>query len=85
MAGMAGHDTGYERLFPNHEMVADLLTGFVREPWVAEVELDTLERVNASYVSDDLREREDDLLWRPRCSGWRTAVTPRPSAQSLQR
>jgi predicted transposase YdaD len=68
MGSMAGHDTGYKRLFSNHEMVADLLTGFVREPWVAEVELDTLERVNASYVSDDLREREDDLVWRVR---WR--------------
>jgi hypothetical protein len=38
-------------------MVADLLVGFVREPWVAEVELDTLERVSGTYVSDDPRTR----------------------------
>ena len=26
----------------------------------------TLERVSGSYVSDDLREREDDVIWRVR-------------------
>ena len=61
--GMAQQDLGYKRLFAHRQMVADLLVGFVREPWVAEVELDTLERVSGSYVSDDLREREDDVIW----------------------
>jgi predicted transposase YdaD len=68
---MAERDLGYKRLFAHREMVADLLTGFIREPWVAEVELDTLERVSGSYVSDDLREREDDIIWRVRwCGRW---------------
>ena len=44
------------------EMVEDLLRGFVRESWVAEVEMDTLERVSGTYVSDDLRAREDDII-----------------------
>jgi hypothetical protein len=66
---MGAQDHGYKRLFAHREMVADLLTGFVREPWVAEVELDTLERVSGSYVSDDLREREDDIIWRVRWRG----------------
>ena len=66
---MAQQDCGYKRLFAHREMVADLLTGFVREPWVAEVELDTLERVSGSYVSDDLRERQDDIIWRVRWRG----------------
>ncbi len=66
---MAQQDLGYKRLFAHREMVADLLTGFVREPWVAEVELDTLERVSGSYVSDDLRERADDIIWRVRWRG----------------
>jgi len=61
---MADHDTGYKRLFSHREMVADLLDGFVREPWVRELEFDTLERVSGSYVSDDFREREDDIIWR---------------------
>ena len=53
---MGQQDLGYKRVFAHRVMVADLLLGFVREPWVAEVEMDTLERVSGSYVSDDLRE-----------------------------
>ncbi len=66
---MATSDTGYRRLFSHREMVADLLAGFVHEPWVAELELETLERVSGSYVSDDFREREDDIIWRVRWRG----------------
>jgi len=66
---MAEQDLGYKRLFAQREMVADLLTGFVREPGVDEVQLDTLERVSGSYVSDDLRAREDDIVWRVRWRG----------------
>ena len=32
----------------------------------AERRLDTLEKVSGSYVSDDLRDRADDLIWRVR-------------------
>jgi len=60
------HDAGYKSLFSHPEMVADLLRGFVPEPWVAEVDFATLEPVGGSYVSDDLRMRADDLVWRVR-------------------
>nr|WP_217127117.1 Rpn family recombination-promoting nuclease/putative transposase [Hydrogenophilus thiooxidans] len=46
------HDTGYKLLFAHPEMVRDLLIGFVPEPWVQTLDFSTLERVNASYVSD---------------------------------
>ncbi len=65
------HDASYKDLFSHPEMVADLLTGFVPEPWVQELDLGTLEKVSGSYVSDDLRTREDDLVWRVRLrEGW---------------
>ncbi len=54
------HDVSYKTLFSHPQMVADLLQGFVREPWVAEADFTTLEKVSGSYVSDDLRQREDD-------------------------
>ena len=60
------HDHGYKLLFGHAEMVRDLLVGFVDEPWVKELRFDTLQRVSASYVSDDLRDREGDLVWRVR-------------------
>ncbi|MCX6028332.1 MAG: Rpn family recombination-promoting nuclease/putative transposase [Chloroflexi bacterium] len=65
------HDASYKKLFSYPQMVADLLRGFVHEPWVAEADLGTLEKVSGSYVADDLREREDDTIWRVRLrDGW---------------
>ncbi len=60
------HDHSYKLLFSHPEMVTDLLRGFVREQWVAELDFNTLEKVSGSYVADELREREDDLVWRVR-------------------
>jgi predicted transposase YdaD len=60
------HDHGYKLLFSHPEMVEDLLRGFVREAWVNDLDFATLERVGGGYVSDDLREREDDIVWRVR-------------------
>lgn len=60
------HDNSYKLLFSHAEMVADLLRGFVREDWVEELDFATLEKVNGSYVGDDLRGREDDIVWRVR-------------------
>ena len=59
-------DASYKKLFSYPQMVEDLLRGFVHEPWVAEVNFATLEKVSGSYVTDDLREREDDVIWRLR-------------------
>jgi hypothetical protein len=65
------HDHAYKRLFSQPELVADLLRGFVHESWVDQLDLTTLEPVSATYVSDDLREREDDVVWRARWGeGW---------------
>ena len=65
------HDHSYKLLFSHHAMMADLLRGFVRGPWVHLVDLSTLERVPTSQVSDALHERADDLLWRVRWpEGW---------------
>lgn len=65
------HDNGYKLLFSFPEMVRDLLTGFVHEEWVDQLDFSTLEKVSCSYVSDDLRDREDDVVWRVRWGdGW---------------
>ena len=63
---MAESDSGYKLLFSHPELVADLLRGFVPEPWVAEVDFATLTPVKGSYVSDDLRQRHDDVVWKVR-------------------
>jgi len=63
---MAAHDSSYKKIFSHANMVEDLLTGFVREEWVQELDFSTLEKVSGSYVTDDLRDRADDIVWRVR-------------------
>jgi hypothetical protein len=63
---MPEHDNSYKLLFSHPEMVRDLLVGFVEEPWVEQLDLTTLEKASGSYVADDLRDREDDVIWRVR-------------------
>jgi predicted transposase YdaD len=63
---MNDHDHSYKLLFSHPEMIADLLRGYVKEDWVDRVDFSTLEKVSGSYITDDLREREDDVVWRVR-------------------
>ncbi|MCG5534704.1 Rpn family recombination-promoting nuclease/putative transposase [Ectothiorhodospira mobilis] len=63
---MAQHDNSYKLLFSHPRMVHDLLTGFVREAWVEQLDFTSLEKVSGSYVTDELRDREDDVIWRIR-------------------
>ncbi len=63
------HDESYKLLFSHPEMVADLLRGYVDEDWVGRIDFSTLERLSGSYITDDLREREDDVVWRVRLGG----------------
>ena len=62
----APHDQGYKRLFSHSSAVEALLHGFLREDWADRLDFSTLERVGNSFVSDDLRERHSDVIWRLR-------------------
>jgi len=61
-----GHDPGYKRLFSHPIVVEELLRGFVHGDWLERLDFSTLERMSNSFVSDDLRERHSDLIWRLR-------------------
>jgi hypothetical protein len=63
---MAEHDNSYKLLFSHPEMVVDLLLGFVKEPWIHELDFSTLEPVKTTFDTDDLRGRFDDVIWRVR-------------------
>lgn len=64
---MNRHDNIYKLLFSEPQMIIDLLEGFVHESWVKELDFSSLEKVATHYVADDLRSREDDLIWRVKC------------------
>ncbi len=66
MPSFTHHDTGYKLLFSHPEMVRDLLTGYMPGAWLAQADFSSLERVNASYVSESERQRHDDMVWRLR-------------------
>jgi predicted transposase YdaD len=66
---MANHDEGYKLLFSHASLVADVLRGFIKEDWVKEVDFESLERVEGSYVSEKLRRRESDMLWKVKWRG----------------
>ena len=63
---MPTHDNAYKHVFSHPKAVQDLLRGFVHEDWVQHLDYSTLEKVSGSYISDDLRDREDDIIWRIR-------------------
>lgn len=58
------HDASYKQIFSNPDMVASLLRDFVSEDFISELDFSTLEQCSGSYVTDDLRERHDDVVWR---------------------
>lgn len=65
------HDEIYKKLFSFPRLVQDLLRGFVAGPWSREIDLKTLEKLPAEYVSDDLSTRRGDAVWRVRLRGER--------------
>ena len=57
-------DAGYKLLFSAPEVVRDLVLGFIPDPWLHGLDYATLEKVPASYVAEDLRQRSDAVVWR---------------------
>ena len=63
---MGQHDASYKAIFTHAQIIQQLLESFVNQDWVAELDFSTLEKTNASFVSDDCRERFDDVIWKVR-------------------
>ncbi|MDO4232246.1 MAG: Rpn family recombination-promoting nuclease/putative transposase [Lautropia sp.] len=59
-------DASYKLLFSSPELVRDLVLGFIPDEWLHSLDYSTLEKLPGSYVSDDLRHRADDVIWRVR-------------------
>ena len=60
------HDGSYRRLFSHARMVRDLIERYVAPPWVERLDFSTLEMVPTHYVSEELEQRESDVVWRLR-------------------
>jgi predicted transposase YdaD len=56
-------DSTYKLLFSSPLMVRDLLRGFVPDPWLDQINPDTLRPLPASYVTSQLRLLHADMVW----------------------
>ena len=63
------HDPIYRRLFGFPRMVGDLLRVVGHDDWIADVDLDTLEKLPAEHVGDSGQTRRGDAVWRVRFRG----------------
>jgi predicted transposase/invertase (TIGR01784 family) len=63
------HDSAYKYLFKSKHIFLQLLQSFVKEDFVQGLREKDLELVDKSFVSEELLDRESDLLYRIRKNG----------------
>ena len=63
------HDKRYKKLFSNPLLVEELLTSFVKEDFVHELDYSTLERLDKSFVTDEFKEKESDMIYKVNFKG----------------
>ena len=63
------HDKGYKRLFRNRTIFRQLLETFVRQPWVKDLDFNQCETIDKSFVSDEYKDTESDLIYKVKLKG----------------
>lgn len=58
------HDHPLKLIFSHSVMIESLIKGFVPEPWVLDLDFDSLIKDNVEHTTDDLRSRENDIIWK---------------------
>ncbi len=58
-----GYDHALKLLFSHPIMMESLIKGFVPHLWAKNLDFSSLRAVNVKKITEDLREREDDLIW----------------------
>jgi len=63
------HDHGYKYLFSNPTLVRYLITGFVKEEWVKDVDFTRMEKLDKEFISEEYQKRESDIIYKVRYQG----------------
>ena len=58
------HDTLNKLLYSFSPVVRDLVLGLIKDKWLHGLDFTTLEKVPSDFVSDDLKQRTSDVIWR---------------------
>jgi predicted transposase/invertase (TIGR01784 family) len=56
------HDRSYKDLLSYPEMIRDLLTGFVNEDFIEDIDFSNIEKLGATYILEEYQKRETDLI-----------------------
>lgn len=56
------HDSGYRKLFSNKTIFKQLLETFVAQEWVKDIDFSSCKALNRTFVSNEYKERETDLI-----------------------
>ena len=57
------YDKTLKELLDNKILMKELITGFINEPWVKNIDFRTLKKEKTDFLSNDLKEFRKDLLW----------------------
>jgi len=57
------HDSGYKHLFSNKVIFRQLIETFVTEEWVKELDFDTCQKIDKSFISEHYKETESDIIY----------------------
>ena len=60
------HDASGKHMLSFTVVITHLLQGFVDEPWLAHVDLSTIEPLKTEYTNDKFKVRSNDMVWKIR-------------------
>jgi predicted transposase/invertase (TIGR01784 family) len=63
------HARGYKSLFSHPRMVEELIRSFVKEEFVQDIDFSTLTRTFNSFVTEEFKKREADIIWQVSIKG----------------
>ena len=63
------HDLRYKKLFSHPKLVEELITSFVNEDFVHNIDFSTLEQVNKSFVTAAYTKKESDIIYKVKING----------------
>ena len=58
------HDAGYKKILSNKENFLRFIERYVHEPWTADISRDDVELVNKSFVTDEYRLLDSDVIYK---------------------
>jgi predicted transposase/invertase (TIGR01784 family) len=71
---ITNHDSWYKELFSDHRVVEDLLTSFVKEEFVRDLDFSSLKKLNSSFISPEFKNREADVFYEIKSRGQSTYI-----------